>query len=486
MAPSRSSPEAAPVLLLVPRPTPGDPAHEALEQALEEAGLSPVLTHTGGDLLAALERDPGWRLVLLSCRSLEVTRVLVGRVVERAPDGVRILVAAPELSMEAVLCARQGGGGPLLMEPLAPDALLRFAPRRDTPAEGLRIPEEDPGQRRQGGPRVVGASPALVSLLEVVGRVGPTSASVLLQGESGTGKELLARALHEASGVSGSFLTLNCAALPERLLEGELFGQERGAGFGDPGKKTGRLLRATGGTLFLAEVDRLPPALQARLADALDEGRVTPLGADTPRSFRVRVVAGSSRARDASGEVGGLAPRLAERIGEVRLHLPPLRERSEDLLPLTFHFLRLFAERYRRPLEGITEEAVRLLASHRWAGNVRELRNVVDRAVLRSRNGWVGTEDLGLEDGSPHLSASDGAETGYPPTRSLAEVERDHMAKVLRYTGGTMTEAARILGIHRNTLTRRVDQHGLREVLAGEGVVVGGQGGPDESAGGVR
>lgn len=464
-------------LLLVPPALQGNEADAALRRALQGASLVALETRTPGDLLAALETGPAPHLILLSFRAPEMDRRLVARVREQAPEGVRVLVAAPDLSMDAVLAAREAGGGPLLVEPMEPDALARYAPRTSTPRAGMRVPEREEALYFSGRTRVVGASAALGTVVDMVTEVATSSACVLLEGESGTGKELLARVLHEASGRKGPLVTLNCGALPERLLEEELFGRARGRAGRGGGARTGRLVRAAEGTLFLAEVDALPPVLQARLLEALQEGKVLPAGGRTPVSLRVRVVAGASRSLDHLVDGGVFGGGLRERLGEVRFRIPPLRARSEDLLPLVLHFIRTFGDRYRRPMEGITEEALRLLASHRWPGNVRELHNVMDRAVLRSRQGWVDAEDLALGEGSPHLSAGGGADTGYPPTRSLGEVERDHIAKVLRYTGGIMTEAAGILGIHRNTLTRKVDQFGLREELAAEGIGVGT--GPD-------
>lgn len=448
-------------------PDGGSPLDEAMALALQVAGFSARSLSTPEELLGLLEAGPPdtLHLVILAFRTPGLDRKVVATIRDQVPEGVRVLVASADLSLEAVMAARDARGGPLLPEPLGAEALLRYAPERSAPAGAIALPDQE---GRAALPSLVAASPDMSRMLSLALDVAGADVPLLFLGEPGVGKEEVARTVHEASGRSGPFVSLNCAALPEHLLEAELLGYEKGAFPGALNRKEGRLARAAAGTLYLAEVDALAPLLQARLVQILADGRATPLGAEKSFAVRARLMAGASPGLEARARHGAFRRDLLERVGAVRLEIPPLRERSEDLVALSLHFLRLFGDRYRRGVQGITREAVRQLSVHAWPGNVRELRNVLDQAVLRSRDGWIDAEDLSLSAGSPRLSGGEGPDSGYPPTRSLAEVERDHIARVLTYTGGVIIEAARLLGIHRNTLARKVDEYGLRPVIEGD------------------
>ncbi|CAN5646197.1 N/A [soil metagenome] len=457
--------KSAPALFLFP---PDVTVRESgdLDGVAAAAGLAVTRVGTPDELLGALGKPEGWKLVLVSLRTDGVDRGFLAQVCGAVPKGTRVVVSAPGITLDRAILAGEAGGGPLVHEPLQPDALLRFGEEDPGPRGGLPLPPVPVASAAaSSGQALVGASPALAAILQAVGDVGHTLAPVLLEGEPGTGKELVARALHETGPTrSGPFISVNCGALPEELLEGELFGQARGAGpgGGPETRRVGRLERARGGTLFLAEVSALTPILQSRLLHVLRQGSFEPVGEARSIPVDFRLVTGAPVGLEEKARAGAFRDDLFQWISAVHLEVPPLRERREDVIPLALHFVGAFATRYRRSMEGITEEAARRLQTHAWPGNVRELRNVLDRAVLRNRDGWIGPEDLGLEEGSARLSGPDAADTGYAPTRSLSDVERDHIGKVLRHTGGVMGDAARILGIHRNTLTRKVDQYGLR------------------------
>jgi DNA-binding NtrC family response regulator len=452
----------APALFLFP---PDASARETgdLSGAAAEAGLAVTRVGTTEELLAALAKDEGWKLVLVSLQVDQVDRAFLARLRGAVAEGARVAVSAPGITLDRAILAREAGGGPLVHEPLDRGALLRFREPDPGPRGGLPLPPVLPAAAgASSGPALVGASPALASILETVAEAGDSAAPVLVEGEPGTGKELVARALHDAgSRRSGPFVSVNCGALPEQSLEVELFGQARGAGA--EVRRVGRLERARGGTLFLAEVSELPPILQSRLLQVLREGNFEPVGESRSIPVEFRLVAGAPGGLAAKVRAGGFLEELFQWISAIHLEIPPLRERTEDVIPLAFHYVRFFATRYRRTMEGLTEDAARLLQAHPWPGNTRELRNALDGAVLRNRGGWIGAEDLALEEGSPELTGRGAAPAGYPPTRSLGDVERDHIRKVLRHTGGVMGDAARILGIHRNTLTRKVDRYGLRD-----------------------
>jgi DNA-binding NtrC family response regulator len=399
---------------------------------------------------------------LLSFRVDEVDQTLAERVAEAmAGSGGRLLLSAPRASLELALVARRLGAGILLQEPLRGQELE--AQLRPSVAEEDVIALPDPP--KSGGPGLVGSGQAMMDVVRAIAEAGDSPATVLITGESGTGKELVARALHWASSRREQpFIAINCAAIPEHLLESELFGHERGAFTGAVAKKKGRFERAHGGTLFLDELGDMSLSLQAKILRALEEGTVEPVGGEVPLPVDVRLLAATNRDLEEIVRNGTFREDLFYRVAVVRIDLPPLRERVEDLEELALHFAADLALRYKRPLRGVESSAIRWLEAYSWPGNVRELRNVMDRAVLSSRDGVIRQDDLTAGSGGPHLSARTGSEEtgGYPPDTSLERVEKDHIERVLRFTRGAMGEAAGILGIHRNTLTRKVEAYGIR------------------------
>jgi len=361
--------------------------------------------------------------------------------------------------MEAVVAAEAAGAAALLPFPPDPDALAAFlAPYL---AEGNDVPV--PAEAGASDAVVVGTSPALVEAYRTLARVAPTSATVLVLGESGTGKELVARALHARSRrAAGPFVPVNCAALPDGLLEAELFGYERGAFTGAVGRSDGRFGRAHGGTLFLDEIGELGLPLQAKLLRALDSGEIERLGGAGTTRVDVRVVTATNRDLEARVQEGAFREDLLYRLAVVTVGLPPLRERPGDILPLAIHFAGHFARRYGRPVRALSRAAVEHLEHQPWPGNVRELRNAMDRGVLLSRGGVVRSVDLvGSEDARRISPPGDGLDPAYPATMALREVEERHIRRVLRQTRGHMGDAAAILGVHRNTVTAKVREYGI-------------------------
>ncbi len=428
----------------------------------QEVGLRWEEVSSASAFLVGIESHPP-EFVLLSLGKEGVDEELVRRIAEAvsAEDG-SVLLSAPRPSLEWAVLARRLSGGSLLSEPLSREELFAELEYRLEEPEGVRIAD---GEVAPEGSGLVGSGAAMMEIVRAVARVGDSSATVLLTGESGTGKELVARALHWASPRrDGPFVAINCAAVPEPLLESEFFGHERGAFTGAVGRKRGRFERADGGTLFLDEVGDMSLVLQAKLLRTLEEREVERVGSEKGLPVDVRIVAATNRILRERVVEGSFRDDLFHRLAVAELHLPPLRERMEDLEELVVHFASLFSERYGRSVRGVSEGAFRRLRAHHWPGNVRELRNVVDRAVLNCRGGWIREGDLKLNGDVSALSPGGGTNEigGYSPNTSLEEVERDHIARVLDHTDGVMQAAAEILGIHRNTLTRKVERYGLR------------------------
>jgi two-component system response regulator HydG len=304
--------------------------------------------------------------------------------------------------------------------------------------------------------------------MERIARVAPTQATVLITGESGTGKELVARAVHRGSPRrDGPFVALSCAAMPHDLLEAELFGYRRGAFTGASQSRDGLFQRADGGTLFLDEIGDMPLSLQPKLLRALEERRVRPLGSPQELPLDVRIVAATNRDLEAAVRLGHFREDLLFRLNVHHIHVPPLRERGDDVMELARHFLARSASAIRvepgappPAVPQLTPEAEQLLRAHHWPGNVRELENSLSAAIALAPNGRIGVHEL-----PGRLKAQAGRGSAPPPVEpaSLEEVERRHIEIVLRATGWNKALAARKLGIDRATLYRKLMRLGLTE-----------------------
>ena len=375
------------------------------------------------------------------------------------PGSPRLVAVAERPSMGLVLRAEKFGVLDLLSLPLRREEFVRALERvRAASTEtGMSLPVV---QRHAVGPyALVGESPAMLEVYKLMARVAPSRATVLIQGESGTGKEVVARAIHlNGPNASGPFVAVNCAAIPENLLESELFGHEKGAFTGAVARKIGRVEQAAGGTLFLDEVADMSLALQAKILRAAQEREIERLGGSGTIPVDARLIAATNRDLAAAIAQGRFREDLYYRLAVVTIRLPKLAERGEDLKLLTAYFVHHFAERYGKSVAAISDRALDLLANHTWVGNVRELRNVIERAVIIATGDALRVEHLPDE-----LRGEEAALADRPQGQllTLAELEARHIARVLTHTNGQIGAAAEILGIHRNTLTRKLKEYGL-------------------------
>ncbi|MBI4616443.1 MAG: sigma 54-interacting transcriptional regulator [Planctomycetes bacterium] len=306
-------------------------------------------------------------------------------------------------------------------------------------------------ERVRAGSRILGESAGIRRVLSSIEKVAPLPSTILVRGESGTGKELVAQAIHQASPRSGRpFVSLNCAALPEGLLESELFGHEKGAFTGADRMRAGRFEQAHGGTLFLDEVGELSLACQAKFLRVLEAGRFQRVGGTEELAVDVRVVAATHRDLEAMAKKGEFREDLLYRLGAMPIEIPPLRERREDIVLLADEFLAHFRERIGRRVTGFDPAAQEAIEKHEWPGNVRELKNAVERAVALGEE-----ETIGLADLPASIRRSPAGEGGGEwPT--LERIEEDYIRKVLEHSAGNKTRAARILGIERSTLYKKM------------------------------
>jgi len=319
---------------------------------------------------------------------------------------------------------------------------------------GARLEAENRVLRAEGLPTLIAESPAMRPLLELVARVGPSDANVLITGEHGTGKEVVARTLHALSNrASRPMVTVNTGGLAEGVFESELFGHVKGAFTDAKTDRVGRFELAEGGTLFLDEIANITPSQQARLLRVIESGEYERVGSSRTRRADLRIISATNANLTEEVRASRFREDLLFRLNTVEIHLPPLRDRREDIPLLANHFLRQQAMRYRKHLEGFDEAAMRSLLSCPWPGNIRELDHVVERAVLLAQGDLVRVSDLNLRparDGAPRLEEM-----------SLEEVERFLVQKALERFAGNVSQAAEFLGLSRSGLYRRLQKHGL-------------------------
>ncbi len=386
---------------------------------------------------------------------------LCERIVGSRPD-VPVVVLTAFGRLDTAIAAIRVGAYDFLTKPVENDALAvalqRAVQHRRLQSEvaQLRLAVQDAS--RFG--RVLGTSAAMTAIYDVLERIADSSSSVLVTGESGTGKEVVARELHERGPrKAGPFVAINCSAMPEALLESELFGHVRGAFTDARAPRAGLCVQASGGTLLLDEIGDMPISLQPKLLRALQERTVRPVGGDTEVPFDVRVIATTNRDLRSRIEEGLFREDLYFRINVIHIQMPPLRARGGDVLLLAQHFVDLHAARARRPVTGIAPAAAEKLMAYTWPGNVRELQNCVERAVALARGEKITVDDLPETvrafNRSHVLVASD------DPSElvSLAEVERRYILRVVEAVGGNKTLAAQILGVTRKTLYRKLQEY---------------------------
>ncbi len=302
---------------------------------------------------------------------------------------------------------------------------------------------------------VIAESPKMKEILSLIPRIARSDVAVLILGESGTGKELIARLIHEASTRKNrNFIPISCAALPETLIESELFGYERGAFSGADKRKFGKFELADKGTLFLDEIGDLPLTVQIKLLRVLQEFTFERLGSNIPIKVDVRLICATNQDLKKKIAEGKFREDLFYRINVVNINIPPLRERKEDIKPLVDYFLKKFARLGRKQLKGITKEAMNILLRYDWPGNVRELENVIERALVLCRGELIGPEDVPLQ--LQEISK-------ITETDLLTDVEKNHISKILEKTGWNLSEAAKKLGIHRNTLRLKIKEYNLKD-----------------------
>jgi DNA-binding NtrC family response regulator len=425
---------------------------ELLRAVLETDGHE-VDTASSGEEAVARLKEGFHDIVIMDIRMPGLDGVAaLTRMKDLSPETGVIMMTA-YASVETAVQAMKLGALDYITKPIDIDEVSAVISRF---IETSAPEEADEGERVQAGSDVVGASDRFREVLELAHRVAESDATVLVLGESGTGKEVIAREIHRASERARKpFLAVNCSAIPEGLLESELFGHEKGAFTGAVRQKKGRFEVADGGTIFLDEIGDMSAALQAKLLRFLQDHTFQRVGGSSDISVDVRVIAATNRDLDASVAEGSFREDLFFRLNVVSIVMPPLRERPEDVPLLVEHFLRALAPAGSKR-KKMSPSAMRLAMDYEWPGNIRELENAIQRAVVLSRGETIFPEHMPAKVQAVAGGESDEVGAG---GKTIREVERDTIVKTLKETGGNRTHAARILGISRRTLQNKIKEY---------------------------
>ncbi|HXG52234.1 MAG TPA: sigma-54 dependent transcriptional regulator [candidate division Zixibacteria bacterium] len=419
-----------------------------------------VLEAAGGEEALALFRREPVELILTDQRMPGLSGLELLKAAREIDPETHVIVVTAFGNIDMAVSAMKAGAADYLTKPLHLEELLQkirlIGERHRLYAENRALREELQARHRIEG--IIGESGQMLEVVSLVRRVAASEATVLIRGESGTGKELIAKAIHYASPrASRPLVRVNCAALPETLLESELFGHEKGAFTGAVAARKGRFELADGGTLFLDEIGDLPLHLQAKLLRVLQEREFERVGSSRPIKVDVRILSATHRDLESLMKAGRFRDDLYYRLNVVTILLPPLRDRKQDLPALMDHFLKRFAEKNRKPIRGFSREAREALLRYDYPGNVRELENLIERAVVLSRGDVIGRADLPLT-----IEAQEEKEP--LPARLTAAVEgleRRMIKEALARAGGVQTRAADLLGITERALRYKLKKYGL-------------------------
>jgi two-component system response regulator HydG len=431
---------------------------DSLGKWMKEEGFTVRAVASAHDALDGFQPHT-WDVALLDIKMPGMDGIeLQNRLREADPDLI-VIVMTGYASVETAVQALKQGAYDYICKPFEPDELVHTInnalEHRRAKNEVVRLREhlEDAFPRTQ----IIGQSPAMKRVYELIGMVAPTDATVLITGESGSGKEVVARAIHEASPRRlMPFMAIHCGALTETLLESELFGHERGAFTGAQARRKGKFEAADGGTVFLDEIGDISLKTQTDLLRVLQEKEIVRIGNTTPTKVDFRCIAATNRDLDAMVKDGTFRFDLFYRLNILRIHLPPLRERREDIPLLAESFLKKHAVAMNKPVTRISPEAMNLLVNHNWPGNVRELDNAIERALVIGKGPEIVPSDF------PMQSTVEPSAYG----RRLEDVARAHIERVLEESGWNLTRAAEILAIDRSTLYNKIKSYGLKRQTA--------------------
>jgi len=442
-----------------------DSAHRTMLRALINGWGYHVIEAEDGSVAVEKVTERPFDLILMDIRMVKVSGIEALEQIKSYNPAIPIIIMTAYSSIETAVDALKKGAYDYLTKPLDFDALRlsleRAMEHLELKRENQRLKESIGKQFDTGS--IIGSSTAMVGLLDTVAHVAPSEATVMITGESGTGKELIAGAVHfNSPRKNGPFIKINCAAITETLLESELFGHEKGSFTGADRIKEGKFRQAHGGSLFLDEVSEMPLTMQVKLLRVLQEREITRVGGDQVLPVDVRLIVATNRDLSDLITSGQFREDLFYRLNVVTLKIPPLRSRKDDIPLLVHHFIKIFSEKNRKKIDGVTPAAMDHLIKHRWPGNVRELMNAVERGVVLSRSDYLKKEDLPIIETMDEMDGETGrsTESGMVDI-PLEQIEKTTILNTLASADGNKSEAARRLGITRKTLHKKLKKYGI-------------------------
>ena len=438
---------------------------DALRLNLEQTGYSVATAKTGEEGLI-LFNNGDFDLVLADLQLPDMQGTEVMRRLKEKRPSIEVIIISGYGSVARAVEATKAGAFHFVEKPFEIDALLLLIER--ALERQLLIEESDvlrrTLQQRSTYGDIVGRSKQMQNIFEMIEAVAKSDANILIVGESGTGKELIANAIHYNSHrAKGTFVKVNCSALPKELIESELFGHTKGAFTGAARDKEGLIARANGGSLLLDEIAEMPLELQPKLLRALQERVYYRLGSEKPVEVDFRLICSTNRNPPEAVRSGQLREDLYYRISTITIEVPPLRERTDDIQVLADHFLKTFADKYQKPLEGFSQSAISVMFNYHWPGNVRELESAIERAVLLAKGDRIEASDLPFT--ATEAPATNNNQFHVPPNMKLEDIEREVIYQTLQRTKGNKQAAATALGIYRPRLYSKIRKYNLTEFM---------------------
>ncbi|MDD2466216.1 MAG: sigma-54 dependent transcriptional regulator [Desulfobulbus sp.] len=441
-----------------------DSAHlHMLKTLLKSFGHEVESAMDGKDAIAMVKEKP-FDLILMDVRMTYIGGIEALRQIKECNPAIPVIIMTAYSSVDTAVEAMKLGAYDYLTKPLNFEELKLIM---DRAMDHLRLTLENRSLKEKIAAEtslagIIGSSLAMKKVLDMARIVAPTEATVLITGESGTGKEMFAKAIHvNSERAKGPLITVNCAALTETLLESELFGHEKGTFTGADRQRNGRFMQADTGTIFLDEVGEIPLQMQAKILRTIQEREIQRLGSDEVLHVDVRIIAATNRNLEEDVKVGKFREDLYYRLNVMNIHIPPLRERVEDIPLLAHHFLQKYVQKNRKDLKGFTPAAMDMLTRAKWSGNVRELENVIERAVILAVSPYLSEKDL-----PPSMSVESQTSNENRPVfdlggKSLEEIESQAISETLEHTQGNKSEAAKLLNITRTTLNSKLKKYNL-------------------------
>ena len=436
---------------------------DSLKQNLTEEGYTVDTSSTGTEAIELFDRG-GHHLAICDLQLPDMDGLDVMRHMKDARPATEVIVVTGYGTVARAVEATKAGAFYFVEKPFD---FEEMQPLVEKALERRQLMAETANMRRQMSTRaeyfnIIGASKQMQQIYETIESVAKSDANVLIVGESGTGKELIANAIHYNSLRSKKpFIKVNCAALPKELIESELFGHTKGAFTGAHADKEGLVQHAAAGSLMLDEIAEMPVELQPKLLRVLQERSYRKIGSEKTYAVDFRLITSTNRLPADAIRDGLLRDDLFYRISTITIHVPPLRERTDDIQLLTDHFLKMYAEKYDRPITGVSQTAYQRLFGHAWPGNVRELQNVLERAVLLAKGNRIEPVDLPFDNGTAPEGTTAASAWDVPPNMTLEDIEKLVIEKTLQRTGGNKQAAANLLGIYRPRLYSKIRKYNI-------------------------